>query len=160
VSLFDHSEVAFFVAESNRIEGIARRPSPAELRETVEFIALAPAQLTVNALERFVSVIQPGAKLRQEARMDVRVGNHLPPEGGPHITERLDVLLDHAVTGICGAHETHLEYETLHPFMDGNGRSGRVLWLWQMVNQVGDPHVLRRGFLHTWYYQSLSAQRP
>ena len=39
--------------------------------------------------------------------------------------------------------------------MDGNGRSGRALWLWQMVNQHN--YDMRLGFLHLWYYQSLQA---
>ena len=40
-----------------------------------------------------------------------------------------------------------------HPFTDGNGRSGRALWLWQMNNHA--PF----GFLHTFYYQTLENSR-
>lgn len=46
------------------------------------------------------------------------------------------------------AYHLHHSYETLHPFTDGNGRSGRMLWLWMMQEAP-------LGFLHTWYYQSL-----
>ena len=48
---------------------------------------------------------------------------------------------------------THVEYETLHPFTDCNGRSGRMIWLWQMLKQ--DRLVAGLSFLHSWYYSSL-----
>lgn len=146
--------LSLFVKESNRIEGITRAPTAGELREHREFLALE--QITVENLERFVKVVAPGKPLRREWTMNVRVGNHLPPQGGPHIEADLRTLLLDVDDG-RNPYTIHRRYETLHPFMDGNGRSGRVLWLWQMVRQVGDPYVLRRGFLHSWYYQSLSA---
>jgi Fic family protein len=37
--------------------------------------------------------------------------------------------------------------------MDGNGRTGRMLWAWHMKHQGRDPFL--RPFLHTWYYQTL-----
>jgi Fic family protein len=39
--------------------------------------------------------------------------------------------------------------------MDGNGRSGRAIWLWQMLRQEGGAPL---GFLHHFYYQTLEAQ--
>lgn len=92
--------------------------------------------------------------------LDVRVGNHLPPPGGSLIPKHLDDLLE-AVSfeAAFGPHEAHAAYEDLHPFMDGNGRTGRMLWAWHMEDTGADPYWVNRGFLHTFYYQSLGAKR-
>lgn len=139
-----------FVAESNRIEGI-RRVRPEEVDAHEKFLALVAP--TVAALENFVSIIQPGAKLRAHIGMNVSVGPHLPPPGGPAIKDQLTELLRLVQTNFLSPYQAHQEYETLHPFMDGNGRSGRVLWAWHMIEAGRDPFTLP--FLHRWYYDSL-----
>lgn len=58
----------------------------------------------------------------------------------------------------------HHAYESLHAYTDGNGRSGRALWLWGMRRlyrgqTLKFDRVLRIGFLHCWYYQSLQFDR-
>lgn len=146
-----------FVKESNRIEGIIRPPTAAEVREHEEFLKLP--LVMVDHLVRFVKVVAPGKPLRAYEGMDVRVGNHIAPRGGSDIPARLDSLLDQIAAGLLTAWEAHRAYETLHPFMDGNGRSGRVLWLWQMLHQGRDPYALHRGFLHSFYYQTLGECR-
>lgn len=135
-----------FVTESNRIEGITRKPTTAELAEHERFMALEV--VTVEELERFVHVYQPNARLRDQHGLDVRVGNHIPPRGGPEIRERLQALLECCEN--IGSHWAHLEYETIHPFTDGNGRSGRMLWAWQKRDYP-------LGFLHHFYYETLQA---
>jgi hypothetical protein len=138
-----------FLRESNRIEGILHDPTAAECREYERFMTLSAP--TVADLGRFVSACQPGARLRDRLGLDVRVGDHVPPPGGPAVVEALEAILGDAVAG-TGAFEVHQRYEQLHPFTDGNGRSGRMLWWWQ----VGPQEI---GFLHRWYYQSLSHWR-
>lgn len=139
-----------FVRESNRIEGILREPTDAEIG--AHALLLACENVTIADLEEFVHTVQPGAVLRNRVGLNVRVGSHYPPPGGPDIPHDLKYILDAANLCTHESYETHHLYETLHPFTDGNGRSGRVLWLWMM----GEAPL---GFLHAWYYQSLQANR-
>ena len=142
--------VRSFVRESNRIEGIVREPTGEEIAATVAFIGLS--KITVADIENLVNVYQPGVRLREIDGMNVRVGAHIAPLGGPDIRPVLDGILVKANGSGWTAYQVHQEYEHLHPFMDGNGRSGRALWLWMMLDRGQDVSL---GFLHHWYYQSL-----
>jgi Fic/DOC family protein len=133
-----------FIRESNRIEGILREPTQQELQAHHSFLSAKP---TVQSLEELVHVVQPTAVLRDRPGLDVRVGRYSPPPGGPAIKSALHIILEE----LSDPYQTHQQYEALHPFTDGNGRSGRALWLWMMGGIQRTP----LGFLHQWYYQSL-----
>lgn len=148
----DRKLLTFFVRESNRIEGITRPPIKRELQAHADMLALP--ELSVILLARFVNSVQPGAQLRINPGMNVRVGSHIPAPGGASVGYALMTLLD-AANGGADPWDTHVAYETLHPFMDGNGRSGRAVWLWQMINQQRATRAIRMGFLHLFYYQTL-----
>src|SRR6185437_7602503 len=142
-----------FVRESNKIEGILRDPLKEEIDAHHQFL-YAGGPPDVERLERFVSRVQPGTILRRTAGLNVHVGNHIAPPGGPNI----EIALNSILIDVPNSHPfcTHTRYETLHPFTDGNGRSGRVLWLWMMRECGEADRASALGFLHLWYYQSLS----
>jgi Fic/DOC family len=141
-----------FVRESNLIEGIDRAPEDYELEAHRRLLACD--YLTIKSIEDFVFDIC-GQRCRTEPGMNVRVGPHLPPLGGPQIAEDLQVLLDAINLRKFDPFAAHIRYEKLHPFMDGNGRSGRAIWAWMMQREGSDPFALL--FLHRFYYQSLDA---
>lgn len=147
-------DLAAFIRESNKIEGYHRVVTDRELEAATAFLQLET--ITVKDMETIVNVFAPGAKLRDKSGMDVRVGDYVAPAGRAQIREDLIMLLDLTVNE-TSPHFTHHQYETLHPFMDGNGRSGRMLWLWMMLRE--GIYVPERLFLWTWYYQSLEASR-
>ena len=98
-----------------------------------------------------MQVYQPDAKLRDIEGLDVRVGGHVAPAGGPKIRLTLEEMLKDW-RGYHSPCYFHLLYEDLHPFTDGNGRTGRALWANQMYALTNACPI---GFLHMWYYQTL-----
>lgn len=139
-----------FVRESNAIEGIHRNPTSDELNAHSTFL-LRP-EIDLTTLCTLQSVLAPNMPLRSDPGMNVHVGNHVPPPGGPGISQALIALLRDANAG-ADPWWCHIRFETLHPFMDGNGRTGRALWAWQMQKDGRDPFALP--FLHRFYYQTL-----
>lgn len=144
-----------FIEESNMIEGIHDDPK-IYLDMYEKFLALKI--ITVDNLQTFVSNIQPSATLRDMVGLDVHVGNYVPPYGGPEILHQLEYILLMINDNLSTPYINHIKYESLHPFTDGNGRSGRALWLWQTIRYDGFMPI-DGSFLHTYYYESLSEGR-
>jgi hypothetical protein len=150
--------LTLFVRDSNRIAGIHRDPTAGELQAHAEFMDLP--EVRVPELVCFVRDLGLGwSQLRDRAGMDVWVGSHrAAPPGGPQIKHDLAELLTLIGNTISGEGEmspweTHVEYQALHPFLAGNGHSGRALWAWQMRQEGVDPFVLP--VLSAMYFQSL-----
>lgn len=148
----DNVRLHAFIIESNLIERIDRNPTDAEIDTTIAFLQLP--ELRIADVSNLAKVYQPDARLRQLHGMNVTVGDHMPQSGGSKILHRLYWLVRDVNSGVS-PWENHCRYLSLHPFTDGNGRSGRAIWLWQMVNQKCDGRMPRLGFLHEFYYQTL-----
>lgn len=145
-----------FINESNKIEYIFY-PNEHEYKAYERF--LSSPEITIKDLKAFLKIVQPNAVLRSKTGLNVRVGDHYPPPGGPQIKKDLELFLNNLPN--IHPYKAHCEYESLHPFTDGNGRSGRAIWLWQMyrAGPKERSQVEALGFLHTFYYQALQFSR-
>ena len=141
-----------FINESNMIEHIFDYDEDNQTR--IYKIFLNRAWITVDFLKAFVQAIEPGVMLRDSIGLNVQVGQHIPIPGGPAVVTELMDLLEGANKYNNDHWKTHIDYETLHPFTDCNGRSGRVLWLWQR-QQCNILTAESLTFLHSFYYQTL-----
>jgi len=152
--MIDEMRLISFVEESNMIEGIFRHPYQSEIQAHIDLLDVPAGELGVNHIEAFVRAVQSDAHLRSRAGMNVAVGNHIPPSGGMGVVYHLnEILADSEVSN--NPFEIHARYEKIHPFTDGNGRSGRALWLRMMQRIHGQRGGLKMSFLQQWYYQSL-----
>lgn len=149
------SLISEFLDESLRIEGITRGPNKDEIDATRMFLEQDP--LRIEHVLNLQVVYAPNRPLRDRAGMDVRVGGYYPPRGGITIPGRLGNLIEKVNRGDGSPWENHVAFEALHPFLDGNGRTGRAVWLWQMIRDDGVDRAFSLPFLHRFYYQTLDA---
>jgi Fic family protein len=99
----------------------------------------------------------------------VRVGRYVPPAPGDVsglMFELLKWWSNKAVelSPVLSSAILHYRFETIHPFADGNGRTGRALALWELYRRGFDTHHIFSVDEYYWedrprYYAALEAAR-
>jgi Fic family protein len=99
----------------------------------------------------------------------VRVGRHVPPppaEVSGLMRELLEWWNVEAVrlSPVLSSAILHYQFEHIHPFADGNGRTGRALALWELYRRGFDSHHIFSVDEYYWedrpgYYAALDAVR-
>ena len=92
----------------------------------------------------------------------VRVGTHIAP-APEHVEQMMEAILlefaaDHNHYFADKVAKFHLDFETVHPFCDGNGRMGRVIINFQLM-RWGFPCIIIRDKEKRIYYASFREYR-
>jgi Fic family protein len=113
-------------------------------------------------------VMDQGAAGRYRT-MAVRVGRYLPPPAADVSGLMFELLAwwnqDAArVSPVLSSAILHYRFEAIHPFADGNGRTGRALALWELYRRGFDTHHIFSVDEFYWenrprYYAALDAVR-
>ncbi|PKQ29269.1 MAG: hypothetical protein CVT60_06290 [Actinobacteria bacterium HGW-Actinobacteria-10] len=99
----------------------------------------------------------------------VQVGRHRPPAPG-EIQELMTALLGwwngsaNDLSPVLSSAIVHYRFEAIHPFADGNGRTGRALALWELYRRGFDTHHIFAVDEYFWedrpsYYEALEQVR-
>lgn len=99
----------------------------------------------------------------------VRVGKHFPPAAkdvSPQLFELLEWWNQKApsLSPVLSSAILHYQFEWIHPFADGNGRTGRALALWELYRRGFDSHHIFSVDEYYWedrpaYYEALDGVR-
>lgn len=101
--------------------------------------------------------------------IQVRVGNHFPPAAAD-VSGLMFELLEWwnkqstELSPVLSSAILHYRFEHIHPFADGNGRTGRALALWELYRRGFDSHHIFSVDETYWedrpgYYAALDAVR-
>jgi Fic family protein len=140
---YKKKEVEKFLRESNAIEGIFDEDSFKQAKLAWEYLS-KQIDLTVDVILKTHKILLLHSNLMPDEkgyfrRVGVSVGGR---EGlyWRKIPEVIDEWLGDVATSVLipgkdGEHIKldHITYEEIHPFVDGNGRTGRMFMNWQRM---------------------------
>ena len=131
------------------------------------------AQLTHEDVLRLHAIVAGAVMDQGEAgryrAMRVRVGRYVPP-APEDVSGLMFELLEwwnkeaQGLSPVLSSSILHYRFEAIHPFADGNGRTGRALALWELYRRGFDSHHIFAVDEFYWedrprYYAALDAVR-
>ncbi|MBI2547449.1 MAG: Fic family protein [Candidatus Aenigmarchaeota archaeon] len=163
-----------FCKESNRIENITH-DDPTSLYIVHHLAAFDyiknNKRISIRELHRILMevdserfLIDYGERIGEYRKHRVRIGSHIPPP--PQIVELLmKNLQDDIEASLKGEYKPdtewyfHNRFEIIHPFVDGNGRTGRLLLNFVRMHYFPDDLVIVRSKDKLGYYHMLDEYR-
>lgn len=150
-----------FLIESNSIEGVYDGDSFLQALYAWDWL-IAKDELTIHNILRAHKILMAHQPLRPSERgyfrrCQVYIGFRESPDWH-HVPMLMEQWCDNAMKTVLAGDDyfenDHVAFEKIHPFVDGNGRIGRILMNWQRV-KCGLPILVikhkERGLYYEWF---------
>lgn len=158
-------EVRYMLKESNAIEGVYDRLALIQAHRAWKYV-MQFSELTTDIIKETHRILMVGQPLDQRHRGKWR---DVPVWIGGEKKSQPPLVIQREMEKWCESTNTvdrnydpvnlHVKFEKIHPFVDGNGRMGRILLNWHLVKKNNCPllvytekekHVYYRLF-NPWY---------
>lgn len=134
-----------WIRESNLIEGVDDPTDDIRCLKAWNWFIKQPLTLSIilKLHERIMGKIDPSIAGKWRT-CNVRVGHHLAP-GWEHVPRLAGEWLLYHGSSISeeSIRKAHVFFEHVHPFVDGNGRTGRMLMNSQRVKAGLEPLLIK-----------------
>ena len=152
-------DVKEFLRESNAIEGVYDDESFDQAMLAWDYLYNQDV-LTLDVIKQTHNILMKNSDLRESEigkfrTIDVWVGRHrgfTPKSIEPNLLMRFCFECMRA-SPPPEWQQLHVIYEKIHPFVDGNGRTGRMFMNWTRVKRCGLPLLIIKESERQEYYQ-------
>lgn len=143
-----------FLVESNGIEGVYDDDSLIQAISAWEYL-MQQSEMTLEVICKLHKILMVNQNLHPHEKgflrtIPVYIGNH---EALDHelIRERIKLLAMNMWLHPENSKVHHIEYEKIHPFVDGNGRTGRMLMNWERLRAGESVLIIWESEKHDYY---------
>ena len=106
--------------------------------ETCEFRD-AKEILTSKVVAEIGRLVEPIMNMSFYRQCGVTVGNHYPPHW-QEVPRLMDQLFQYGTLSTLTPEEVYKEFQMIHPFRDGNGRTGKIIYN-ALSGTLSDPKM-------------------
>lgn len=147
------------IHQSNLIEDVDSAEEDVQSMEAWAYI-IHKKRLTYENIMELHKLIMvnslPAHELGHVRKVSVYVGNWVPPNPVIADYQFRNWVLDMQNWLKLDPKEMHVRFETIHPFIDGNGRTGRMLMWWHESKLGREPTLIKyrdRYAYYRWFEQ-------
>lgn len=156
-------DIEKYITESNAIEGIFDEAEVAQSLKAWHFLQEQTeiSHAVICQIQRIITQNQDNLNDKQRGYYRSHSGTEVTV-GGRHAPAA--IMVDDLMRGWLEEMAqmspliAHIRFESIHPFTDGNGRTGRMIYWWHCI-QVGKVPFLYEGKKRDIYYKLFDQER-